>query len=177
MFRPSLIALLLCGTVFPVAESLAAPENRVGVVDVQKVITTSKAGAVSQKQYETAVKEAQAKIELKKKELEDLRASYKAKMDSLSAVVKKAKEEEIIALDKEVKRGVQDSQERLQRDNAMLVADLAGKIREIAAQIGKDEKFSVILERNAQNVIYADGAVDITDKVTAKVDQGDAKAK
>ncbi len=152
--------------------SFAAPDIRLGVVDLQKVLSGSKTGTEAQKKYEQEVKQAQSQVDGKKKELQGLKDAYKKQSASLNAQAKQTKEEEIIRVEKDLKRNFQDSQEKLRRENQSLVGDLVKKVREIVARIGKEDGLTLILEKNSQSVLYADNATDITDRVIKQFDGG-----
>jgi outer membrane protein len=47
----------------------------------------------------------------------------------------------------------------------MMVSDLVKELRRTVEGIGKKNKYTVILERSAQAVLYADNSIDITDEV------------
>lgn len=123
----------------------AAPELKVGYVDMQKALAATDAGKDAQKKYEAEVKKLQAKLDDKKGDFEKLQGSYQKQKDSLSDKAKTEKEEELLAHEKELKRTFQDSQETLRRKNAQLVGELLEKMRKIVDEFGKNEGYTVIL--------------------------------
>jgi outer membrane protein len=150
--------------------SCLAEDLKVGVIDMQKALTSSKSGGAAQRQYEKEVKEAQSKLDVKKGEFEKLQQAFSKQRDSLNEKARGQREEELINMEKELKRTFQDSKESLQRRNAQLVGDLVKKIRAIVEDVGKSEGYSLILEKNEQTVLYADSAIDITPTVVARFD-------
>jgi outer membrane protein len=65
---------------------------------------------------------------------------------------------------------VQTVQRRVQEVNNELVQSMQPKLEAIVGEIQRAEKFNVILERKA--AIYADPALDITKKVTERLNAG-----
>ena len=72
-------------------------------------------------------------------------------------------------------RSFQDAKEQLKRRNVTLVSDLIKDIRKVVEELGRDEGYTVILEKNAQGVMYTDDALDITDKVVERYNAKDSK--
>ncbi len=162
------IAICLFGSILP---AIAAPtELRIGYVDLQKALSTSKAGGEAQKEYEKEVKQMQAKLDQKKLEFEKEQGEFQKQKESLSGDAKTSREEKLINLEKSLKRTFEDSQETLRRKNGMLVSDLLKKMRKIVDKVGKDEGYTMILEKSSQSVLYADSSIDITDRVVKEFD-------
>lgn len=149
----------------------AAPELRVGFVDLQRALASSEAGKDAQKKYEAEVKKLQARLDDKKNEFEKLRQAYQKQKDSLNDKARQDKEEELLAREKELKRTLQDSQDALRRKNAQLVGELVERLKKVVDTYGKSEGYTIILEKGGQAVLFADTSIDVTDDVVKKFDQ------
>jgi outer membrane protein len=149
----------------PFAAANAAPDLRVGVVDMQRALEESKAGQEAQKQYQDEVKRAQTDIDAKKADLERRQQTYQKQKTSLNQKALEEKQEELIGLEKELKRSFQDQQDALRRKNNQLVGELIKKLRKVVDDYGKDSGYSLILEKGSQSVLFADNSVEITDAV------------
>ncbi|HQH26095.1 MAG TPA: OmpH family outer membrane protein [Oligoflexia bacterium] len=148
-----------------VAPAWAAPEVRIGVVDMQRVLASSKEGVKAQKSYETEVKKAQEEVDKKKSEYETLKKSFDKQRDSLNDSARTQKEEELISMEKEVTRSFQDAKEQLRRKNMTIVSDLVKTIRKVVEKIGENDGYTLVLEKSAQGVLFAAESTDITEKV------------
>lgn len=148
----------------------AAPELKVGYVDMKRALGASKAGAEAQKRYEAEVKKAQASVDGKKKEVDALKDAYKKQRESLNEKARAEKEEQILSAEKELTRSFQDSKEKLRRENASLIGDLVKRIMSVVGTVGKEQGFTVILEKGGDTVLYADASIDLTDAVVKKFD-------
>lgn len=148
----------------------AAPDMRVAYVDMQKAISASKAGQEAQKKYEVSLKKAQSGIDAKKVDFEKQRENFTKQKQSLNAKALSEKQEQLINLEKDLKRSFEDTQDELRRENARLVGDLVKRLRAVVDEVGRADGFTLILERSAQTVLYADSSIDITDKVVKKFD-------
>ena len=153
------------------APALADSGMRVGYVDLQKALSASKAGQKAQKGYEIEVKKAQAAIDQKKEEFDQLRKSFDKQRESLNDKARQDKEEELLAMERDLKRSFKDSQDTLRRKNTVLVADLMKQMRTAVEFVGRDQNFTIILEKGSQAVLYADNKIDITDEVVSKFDE------
>lgn len=147
------------------ARAEAAPPIRIAVVDLQKALSSSTAGKKAQKQYESEVKEAQSGLDAKKSELANLKKALDKQRSSLNEKALAEKEEEVASTERDLQRSFQDAKEKLQRKNAVLVGELVKSMREVVAELGKREGYSLVLDKNSPMVLYADDAVDITPAV------------
>ena len=173
-FRSPLVGRILAVAVislFVSARAEASPDVKVGYVDVQKALSASKLGTEAQKKYEEQVKKEQAKLDTKKGEFEKAQADYAKQKDSLSEKARGEREEKLLTMERELKRSFQDLQEQLRRENMKLVGELVKKIKEIVDEMGKKDGYTVILEKGAQSVLYADTQIDLTDRVVKQFDE------
>lgn len=151
--------------------ALAADNLRVGIVDLKKALESSQAGKEAQKKYEVEVKKAQVKLDDKKGEFEKLQASFSKQKDSLNEKARTEKQEQLLTLEKDLKRSFADSQDQLRRKNAQLVGELVEKLRKVVDEFGKKQGYTVILEKGGQSVLFADSSVDITEDVVERFDE------
>lgn len=176
----SAFAGMLAGAALIVG-SLAAPQSvkvahaadniRVGIVDLKRALESSQAGKDAQKKYEVEVKKAQARLDDKKSEFEKLQQNFSKQRDSLNEKARTDKQEQLLAMERDLKRSFADSQESLRRRNAQLVGELVDKLRKVVDEFGKKEGFTVILEKGGQSVLFADSSIDITDEVVERFDR------
>ena len=169
----SIVGIVFVASIFVAlsfSQALAAPDVKVGFVDIQRALSSSKAGAEAQKKYEAEVKKAQAKLDAKKDEFEKLQSEYEKQKESLSDKARAEREEKLLGLEKDLKRSFQDSQEGLRRENVKLLGELVKKIRKVVDGVGQEEGFTVILEKGGQTVLYADSQIDLTDRVIKDFD-------
>lgn len=145
--------------------ALAEADVKIAVVDIQRALSESTAGAKAQKQYEKKVREAQEDLDEKKNAYEQKREKYSKKRDSLSEGARVEQEEELVGLERDLKRTFQDVQNDLRRRNAKVVGELVEKLRKVVDGVGKEGGYDVILERSSQAVLFANSSYDITDKV------------
>lgn len=161
--------LLLCTLALPALmifpAAARAADLKVGIVDIEKALSTSDLGKEAQKKYEVEVKKLQSKIDDKKGDYEKLQQAYGKQKNSLNDKARAEKEEELLSMEKELKRNFQDSQESLRRKNGQLVGELVEKLRKVVDEYGRSEHYTIILEKKGQTVLFADSSVEVTDEV------------
>jgi outer membrane protein len=60
-------------------------------------------------------------------------------------------------------RGMQDLQQELRQKEGEMTAEILRELEKIVNEVGKAEKFTLILERT--QILYTDQAIDITNRV------------
>ena len=167
----SLLCLSLAAATSVVSPEIASagPEVRVAYVDLQRALSESDSGKTAEGKFQEEVKKARGGIDAKKKEFDSLQESTKKQKDSLAPKALAEKEEKLMALEKELKRMIQDGEDTLRRRNSQLVGELVKKLRAVVDQVGKEDGYTLIFEKGGQSpVLYADQGIDITDKVVKK---------
>lgn len=144
---------------------------KIGYVDIQKALSSCSEGKDAQKKYEDEVGRLQEKLNAKKADFEKLQQNYHKQKSSLSDKARAEKEDELVSREKELKRTFQDSQETLRKRNSQLVGELMKKMRTVVEHYGKNNGYSLVLEKSSPMVLYADGSADITDEVIEKFDE------
>jgi outer membrane protein len=161
-------SLLACICCFFSVDALA--QVSVGVVDMQRALTSTKEGQEAQKKLETAVKKSQGEIDAKKSEYESLQKALEKQRSSLSAKAIAEKEDQLATMEKDLRRSFQDTKEELNRERQREFTELVGKMRKAVEQVGKEGSLTIVFEKNAPGVLYAADGVDVTDKVIKKYD-------
>ncbi|MBL7663028.1 OmpH family outer membrane protein [bacterium] len=150
----------------------ALAETKFAYVDLQRAMSASAQGTKAQKEYEEQVKREQAKIDAKKQSFEAMQSELEKQRASLSDKARAEKQDKLIALEKDIKRDFTDSQDMLRRKNSQLVGEMLKKVKVIVEQVGKDKGYTMVFEKSASSLIYADTTLDITDDVIKVLDSG-----
>jgi len=159
-----ILITFLTGVIFTIP-TFAANLNKIGVVDFQKILETSKVGKAAQKEIksegekmEETLKEKGAEIEALKKKLErdalvidrDTRAEREREI--------RIKINDIKALQKKYMSDFRDLEARM-------IDRIRTQLIDIIENIGKKDGFLLIMEKNQAGVLYSPSTVDITEKV------------
>ncbi|MFC1851107.1 OmpH family outer membrane protein [candidate division CSSED10-310 bacterium] len=170
----SIIGILFL-TLFLINSAAAQAASKMGYVDIQKVIFKSESG----KQAINAVKSFQEKrqdeISRAEQELNQLEKDLSKQILALTDAAKSIKEEDIRKKKLRLKRLLEDSEYELAKRKKGAIEEVNKKIVLLIRDIGKNEGYSIILEVTGGNVIYANPALDLTDRIIAEFDKTPTK--
>ena len=162
------ILVVLMGLVLCAAPALA--ETKVAYVDLQKALNTSKAGVQAKTEISDLVKKYEAEFKGKQEELVKMKGDLDKQASLLSETARADKEREYQKNVVELQRFQKDVKDEVQQKDAEHTKRILNELFEILQKIGKDGKYSMILEKNEGAVIYADPSVDVTDELIKRYD-------
>jgi len=153
------------GVVFLILFALPAwaQQIKIGLIDVQRVLSESNAGKKARDRFQVQVKKAEADLLRQKQEMEKLKADMDKKGPLLKDDDRKNLEKELQRKYVNYQREMRDSQEELQQKEREMTGEILKELETVVSEVGKSEKFTLILER--AQLLYSDQAVDITSKV------------
>ena len=79
-----------------------------------------------------------------------------------------AKQADLLELRNKIESKLKELEGQLKIDQGRLEAPLVSKLREIVQEIGKEQGFTIIMDRSTPGLVYTREALDITDAVTAR---------
>jgi outer membrane protein len=141
----------------------AQEKLRIGYIDIQKVIAESQAGKRARDRFQAQVKKAEADIMKERQELERLKSDLDKKGPLLKDDERRNLELDLQKRSVNLQRSMSDYQQDLQVKNNEMMSDILKELEKIVNEVGKAEKFTLILERS--QILYSDQGIDITSKV------------
>ncbi|HHN64278.1 MAG TPA: OmpH family outer membrane protein [Nitrospirae bacterium] len=158
------LILLFQGVVYAV-------DVKIGYVDLQKALNESEGGKRAKSSLEEIIKAKQKVIDERGAEIEKLKSEIDKQASLLSPEALKKKQDELDRKIREYKRFVQDSQEEVKKKEAELTNEILKDLVKVVKKIGKEEKYTIILEKAEGLILYADNAIDLTDKVIKRYNE------
>ena len=155
-------AAVLCGT-----PALAA--DKIGVVDMRKVLSTSAAGQKAQEAIEKKQRALQADLKKDEDALIALQKEGEKKNATWSEAVKKEKAAEFQKKMRSFSEKREKAAAELNRLRDEQLKPLHAKVMEAAKKVAKDEDYDFILPREA--LIVAPEKSDISDLVVSEVNK------
>ena len=152
-----------------VSASPAYAETKIAVVDVDVILTSSKAAKSIKKQVDQKrngfldnVKKEEDKLRTKQKAIEEKRADM-----TREELVKKAQEfeERRIA----ARKKLQDKKAKLDKSYSKAMNKLTDMIDEVCQEIADEQKIDLIITR--QNIIIGSKSLDITSEVMSRMNK------
>jgi outer membrane protein len=136
---------------------------KIGYIDIQKVIGDSQAGKRARDRFQAQVKKAEGDIIKERQEIERLKADLDKKGPLLKDEERRNMEVDLQKRSVNLQRSMSDHQQELQVKNNEMMSDILKELEKIVNEVGKAEKFTLILERS--QILYSDQGIDITQKV------------
>ena len=136
---------------------------KIGFIDIQRAISESTAGKRAKDKFQSQVKKAEADLLKEKQELERLKSDLDKKGPLMKEEERRNLEADLQRRYVTYQRTMGDQQQELRQREGALTADILKDLEKIVNEVGKSEKFTLILERN--QILYSDQGIDVTNKV------------
>ena len=149
--------------VFTVSFAAAQDRVKIGYVDIQRVIAESQAGKRAKERFQAQVKKAESDVQRERQDLERMRADLDKKGPLLKDEERRNLEADFQKRSVTLQRTMGDYQQDLRQKENEMMADILKELEGVVSDLGKSEKFTIILERS--QILYSDQAADITPKV------------
>jgi len=143
--------------------SYAQDKIKIGFIDIQKVISESQAGRQARDRFQVQVKKAEAEILKERQDLDRMKNDLDKKGPLLKEEERRNLELDFQKRSVSLQRRMSDYQQELQVKNNEMMSDILKDLEAIVNEVGKAEKFTLILERS--QILYSDQGIDITKKV------------
>jgi outer membrane protein len=167
------ILVLPCLTLFAATIAGAQTPNKVGVIQVQAALVSTRDG-------QKAVADMQSRMAPKGKEMERKRTEIQELQEKLSkggnAMAQAAKDDLARSIDTKTKsfnRDMEDFQAEAQQEERKVLEELSGKMQQVIDKYGPANGYSVILDVSNQNtsVLWTAAGVDITKEIVDLYDK------
>jgi outer membrane protein len=155
------MAAALCVT----AAASAQEKVRVGVIDVRKVLVESKHGQQSRAELEKMVKERRDKLGKEEAAIKAMHEKLEKDKLVLNEKQKEQKQKEIQDRVGTLKKMSQEAQQEVGKRDNELSAKASSVLREIVDSIAKQEKLTLVIDKNQSSILWVGEEVDITDRV------------
>ena len=146
-------------------------ETKVGVVNIQKIITSVKLGKNVMKTLEKSFKSKKATLKKEEDAIKKMQKDFQ-KQDLVLSDKAKAKKENAI---RQKIAGIQQStmkfQKEIQKQELELKKPILEKLKGVIDTVSKDEEVDITFEVSQSPVVYAKNKVDLTDKVIKAFDK------
>ena len=156
------LALLVVGT--------AAQDEpiKIGVVDLDQAISSTEDGKAAREELARKQSEAESVMAPLYERYRTLEADLKEKKFVLSDNALFQKQLDLAEVRNLIENKLKEIEGQLKVDKFRIQEPLLTKLRDIINETGRDEGFTMILQRGAAGVIYTREALDITDLIIAK---------
>jgi len=143
--------------------ALAQERIKIGFIDVQRVIAESQSGKRAKDRFQAQIKKVEADLQKERQDLERLKADIDKKGPLLKEDERRNLEADFQKRSVSLQRTMGDYQQELRQKEGEMMSDILKELEQVVADVGKAEKFTLILERS--QILYSDQAIDITSRV------------
>lgn len=167
-------AILVLGVCAVLAWGLGASRDeamKVGIVDVEQVITSIEEGKQAREELERKRRDAEAKLAPLVERAQELLEEYQAKKFVLSQDALIQKQSDIAELQNQIQNRKRELEGQLEIDRSRLMLPMQKKLSSIVEEIGRENGFALILQRGAPGLMYTREALDITDLIIEHFDK------
>jgi len=138
---------------------------KVGFVDVEQVLATVESGKAAREELERKSRDAQGRLAPMVEQLESMQKELQAKQFVMSEEAVRTKQLDLVEVKNRYETRAQEEEGQFKIDQQRLIGPLLEKLESVIKEVGRDNKFSVILRIDAPSLVYAREALDITDLI------------
>lgn len=138
---------------------------KIGVVDVDQALNATEEGKAARDEFTRKQRDAESEVQPMVDRFRDLQEELKGKKYVLSDDALFQKQVELAELQNKIDNKLKELEGQLKIDQNRMLQPLQAKLREIIEDIGKEQGFTLIIQRGAPGVIYTREALDITEQV------------
>ena len=160
--------LLLSLGVLAWAAGAAAQEIKVAVVDVDQAINSTDQGKKARDEIQRKGKEAEAQLKPLFDKAQTLAKEIQEKRFVLSEDALRQKQLDLAEMQSDLRAKNAELEGQFKVDYERIVGPLRQKLYDIITEVGKEQGYTLVLERSTPGLIYAKEALDITDQVVQR---------
>lgn len=164
----SLLIAFLTVSAIPFAQG--EESSKYGYVDVRKVLLESKSGKNKKVEIEKLVKQRKDRLVQEEEKLKAMREAYEKEQLILTDAQKQQRQKQFAEKLEAYKQMASEAQKELSSKDAEFSRAAMTQIREVIAQIAKEQNLNLVFEKNEQPVLFAKEGPDLTDLVIKRMD-------
>ena len=171
---PAVVGLLFLGWALPCQAGQAVVSGRIGVVDMQQILNQSERGKVAKQKLDLEKDARQKDLDARQQDVMKMQADLEKQAPVLSEQAKREKGEALQRKVRDIRRMAEDANRDFEKRLGEAEADLTREIMRVVQEFGKDQGYTIILERSM--LPYVAGTADVTAEVIKRFD-GEGKPK
>lgn len=144
-----------------------AEEVRVGTVDMQRALQSVDAGKKAKAQLEKEFNDKKKAFQAEEAAIKKMGEEFRKQSLVMNDEARAKKQSELQERIMKFQEATQKSQAEIQQKERELTEPLITKLRQIIAETAKEKKYTVVLEKNDNNVLYSLEKDDLTQEVIA----------
>jgi outer membrane protein len=138
---------------------------RIAVVDVNQALNSTDEGKAAREELARKQREAEARVQPRIERFKELQEELKSKKFVLSEDALYQRQLDLIELKNEIESEMKALEGKFKVDEERIVGPLRKKMINVVQSIGREQGFTLIVERASPGLLYSREALDITDAV------------
>ncbi|MBN2281528.1 MAG: OmpH family outer membrane protein [Candidatus Marinimicrobia bacterium] len=154
--------------------SKVAAEQKIGFVNSDRILAEYKEAQEAQSKLDVEAKKLQDEYQMMILKLDSLRQSYEQQKMLMSESRRKEKEDEIIKLQQNIQVFQQQKlgpQGEIYQKQNEIVGPVLEKVKNIIKEVAEEKNYDFIFDTVAGNILYAEPVHDMTDDVIYKLER------
>lgn len=145
--------------------AMPALANKVGYIDMQKVVQGTKAGKKAKENLDGEFKKRKEGLDKKKADIEKMGMDLEKKKTVLSEEVLGKKQMELQEEMMKFQKVVAENQMEIQKKEKDLLEPILDKLKKTIERVAQEKGFTMVLEKQGQNVLFAQKDMDLSEDV------------
>lgn len=155
----------------PVALAEPTPTCHVCVLDVQKIIQSSKVGTAARNQFKVKLEKAQAEIQKRESDLAAMTKSLEKEVPLLSADALKKKKAALRERQRDLQEDMQEMQNSLAVSKNEALKNVLGAVQSTLTSWGEKGFEGLVLEKDPRFIVYASSSLDVSNLMKESMDE------
>lgn len=168
---------ILISFLFTSSISSAQTPPKIAYVDLQKVLDESNEGKRVKGIINKEIEEKSKEAEKLRAELQNLQEDYKKSVHLLKDEARREKENLIQDKEKDLRRFISDFREDIKKKEQSYSNEIIKEIVGVVKQLGEEQGYLLILEKNFSSIIYGASNIDLTNVILQKYNQSKQQTK
>ena len=170
MIRKSFKAIVIASLLLFAAQGAMAADLKLGVMNVQKIIVSCKAGKAAKERFDVKMKDLQSSFKEEEADLKNLQAEIKKKSSAWSEDKKAEKVREFQKSGRELQAKTEDARFEMKQMQDKELEPILKALEKVVEKFGKDKGYTMILD-SKNGVIFFDKTIDVSDSVVKLLDK------
>lgn len=170
MIRKSFQIIVIASLLLFAAQGAIAADVKLGVMNVQKIIVTCKAGKAAKERFDVKMKDLQSSFSDEENDLKKLQAEIKKKSSAWSEEKKAEKVREFQKSGRELQAKTEDARFEMKQLQDKELEPILKALEKVVENYGKDQGYTMILD-SKNGVIFFDKTIDLSDEIVKLLDK------
>ena len=170
MIRKSFQIIVIASVLLFAAQGAIAADVKLGVMNVQKIIVSCKAGQAAKERFDVKMKDLQSSFKDEEADLKKLQAEIKKKSSAWSEEKKAEKVREFQKNGRELQAKTEDARFEMKQLQDKELEPILKALEKVVESYGKDQGYTMILD-SKNGVIFFDKTIDLSDSIVKLLDK------